>query len=91
MHGYQYHTEILFKRSEQGLNSVYAHLEISSFPEVQYSSKLTSLNQRRNLAKDEAVQVMRFLRIFSGVYMQLSWQAVSWLLLACLAMFLQIV
>lgn len=76
---YQYHIEIWLNLSKQVLNSVYAHLEISSFPEVQYSSKLTNLNQRRNSANVEAVQIMHFLRIFSGIYMQLSWQAMSWL------------
>lgn len=88
---YQYHIEIWLKSSGQGLNSIYAHLEISYLPEVQYSSKLTNLNQRRNLANDKAVQIMHFLKIFSGIYMQLSWQAMSWLHLTCLDMFLQVV
>lgn len=88
---YQYHVDIWLKSSEQGPNSVYTHLEISSFPAVRYSSKLTNLNWRRNLSNDEAVQIVHFLRIFSGIYMQLSWQAVSWLHLTCLDMFLQVV
>lgn len=91
MNVYQYHTEIWLKSSEQGLNSIYTHLEISSFPEVHYSSKWTNLNPRRNLANDKAVQIMPFLRIFSGIYMQLSWQAMAWLHLTCLDMFLQVV
>lgn len=91
MNVYQYHTEIWLKSSEQGLNSIYTHLEISSFPEVHYSSKWTNLNQRRNLANDKAVQIMPFLRIFSGIYMQLSWQAMASLHLTCLDMFLQVV
>lgn len=88
---YQYHIDIWLKSSEQGPSSVYTHLEIISFPAVWYSSNQTNLNRRRNLSNNKAVQIVRFLRIFSGIYMQLSWQAVSWLHLTCLDMFLQVV
>lgn len=56
-------TLVWLKSSEQGLNGVYTHLGIT---------------RERNCVNDEAVQIMRFLRIFGGIYMQLSWQAMSW-------------
>lgn len=83
--------KIWLKSSEQGLNGIYTNVEVSSFSEVQCSSKLINPNQRINLASNGAVQIMHFLRIFSGIYVQLSWQAVSWLPLTCLDMFLQVV
>lgn len=77
MNVYQYHIEIWLKSSEKGLSGVYTCLDINSFPELQYSSKLTNLKQRRNITNNKAVQIMHFLRIFNGIYMQLSWQAMS--------------
>lgn len=83
--------KVWLKSSELSLNRVYTHVEVSSFSEVQCSLKLIDPNQRRNLTSNGTVQIMHFLRIFSGIYVQLSWQAVSWLPLTCLDMFLQVV